>query len=287
MTRKATYVLWVLVMIAGRVGAIDVGDRIDTFYTKSKANLSAVSKLSASGWWPEDGVVVRRPSQGTVDGAFAVLTTQEDLPFAVGVKTAAGNTFLFDIDGDGVIDFSNSDLIVPFWIITRYTVGKATDNQLIKIFDRLMKSFQSDQGPVLENAVYKDALSTLQRLAQDPSRDDRDLAYAFTFFSKYRDKSPSIAIAALNWLSDRYIKRFGPVHRLLVLYSAETSLLLDKPDTARSLVVLLLQMDPTFIPALVLDYRTELHPTLKKHKLDALMKAYPTHWLVKAYAPYS
>ena len=257
MRRVVTMIVaFVLGLLHCNAFALDVGSNINEYYKQNSAKFDAVSKIESTNRWPENTVSVRKASNPTGDNVFAVLTTKDNEPFAAGVDTPKGKVFIYDMDGDGLIDFSNENLIIPFWIVTHFTSGKKEGNQFIKLMDELMQTFQSDQGPVLQNFPYQDSLSILKKMAQDPSQDDRDLAYAFTFYSLYRDESPSIAIACIFWIGNRCIKRFGEVHPLVLLYTAETAMLLDKVDQARSLTRMLLERTPSFIPALVLDYRT-------------------------------
>jgi hypothetical protein len=198
---------------------------------------------------------------------FGILQGKEDSAY-----------YIFDLNGDKLLDYKSEELLLPPWVIAINSPKKGTENNIDQILDKMYSSFNSNMGPT--NSLMTESIIEIMSFYKDSSIINRDIVAFLEFYINSADK-PELANYAITSLKNLYSERFGKIHPLLFLYSGETNLNLGNTENAEIEFENLLTIDPEFIPALFYSYRLEPDKSLAKKKLKDLKDKYPDHWMLK------
>jgi hypothetical protein len=186
---------------------------------------------------------------------------------------------LYDITGDGILDVSHDALILPFWVLSESTYTNISkNNNLLQHMTNGFNIFNSDIGPTVPDALT----NYLKNLSSNTgtSINNRDLFYGLLQYYTYTI-SPGLALMLISELGIRYERRFGNMHPLILLHTAESLINLGNREAALIFINDLLSTNPNFIPAKVYSWQLEIEPVIKQRKYNELKTNHPNHWIVK------
>jgi len=187
--------------------------------------------------------------------------------------------YLFDTDGDSIIDFKSGKFILPFWLIKINSNNCSSVNNIKEFLDTQYSIFQSDLGPK-DTEKLLTVIKKYGSFYEDNSIENRDILSALFLFS-YNSNEPVIAINLINEAKNIYEKRFNSSHPVFLLFEGETLIKLEDFDRARIVFSKLLEENPDFIPALFYDCILSKNDQLLNEKTNYLKKNYRNHWLIK------
>ncbi|MCL2832215.1 MAG: hypothetical protein FWD78_03505 [Treponema sp.] len=234
------------------------------------------------------GTAVLDSPDGRIDFyKYKAETADTDTKFLVQGSTVFGvmqsengtTNILYDITGDGILDIGFNLLFMPFWVLSGSDYTKISSaNNLLPYLDNGLEMFNSDDNPyqngIIQNYVMNYSNNT--GLAVE----NRDLFYGMLEYYSL-SKYPNLALMLITELGIRYNSRFGSVHPLFLLHTAESMINLGYGDYARPVIESILSANPDFVPALVYSWQLETDPAVKKIKYDDLKKNHPNHWIVR------
>ena len=239
------------------------------------------------------------PPQYRVQGAFAInspdgrvdflkyraVTTEIDTKFLVQGSTVFGvmqsennvTSFLYDINGDGIIDIIRDSFFLPFWVLTesQYT-NISTNNNLLELFDNSLRMFNDDAGPSATGVNILSDFSSNMGI----SVNNRDLFYGMLQYYLFA-RDPDLALMIISELGKSYERRFGGMHPLIYLHIAESLINMNLNEYAIEYINELLLIQPDFVPAKVYSWQLEEDPAVKQRKYNELKRDHPNHWIVR------
>jgi hypothetical protein len=214
-------------------------------------------------------------------------TSEIDTKFLIQGSTVFGvmqyknkiTTLLYDITGDGILDVSHDALILPFWVLSESTYTNISNsNNLSQHMTNGFNIFNSDIGPNAPDGLRNYLIDLSSYMGT--SNNNRDLFYGLMQYYIYT-QSPSLALMLISELGIRYEKRFGNMHPLILLHTAESLIQLGNREAALIFINDLLSTNPNFIPAKVYSWQLETDPVIKQRKYNELKTNHPNHWIVK------
>jgi len=188
--------------------------------------------------------------------------------------------YIYDYDGDGVLDFSEQKLIIPAWVLANEEEIDTTKDNVAEILDNYQNSFQSDVG--LANPLFGKAILKVATEVYDTTKSNRFLTYLIKLYSDFTSSNPKIAIMTMQSLEANYVGFFHREHPVIYLFILESAINDGNKELAKSYLERLYKLSPDFIPCLVYQYRLEEDSVKKeKFKNDLILK-YKNHWMVKS-----
>ena len=186
---------------------------------------------------------------------------------------------LYDITGNGILDVGFNSLFIPFWVLSESESTKISgDNNLLRYLNLGYDLFNSNENPYSSGRINEYVREFAQNI--DITDDNRDLFYGmleYYSFSQY----PGLALMLISELGLRYEKRFGTIHPLILLHTAESLINLGYGEYALKFINDIQLVDQNFIPAKVYGWQLETDKSLKDKKYRELITNYPNHWIVK------
>ena len=254
----------------------NIGDNIRDYLSKNPAQYLTY------------GAFIVDSPDGRVDFLkYKAETSDIDTKFLVqgstvfGVMQYKNNTtvLLYDITGDGILDVSHDSLILPFWVLSESAnTNISNNNNLMQHMTNGFNIFNSDMGPNAPDAIKNYLMNISSNTGT--SVNNRDLFYGLLQYYTYTT-SPSLALMLISELGIRYERRFGSLHPLILLHTAESLMNLGDNEAALIFVNDLLSTNPNFIPAKVYSWQLERDPLIKQRKYNELKTNHPNHWIVK------
>jgi hypothetical protein len=228
--------------------------------------------------WPEGRITFYSYSK-KIDGESPVIVFA-NYNYCIGVLQGKGTNsyYLFDLDGDNVLDTKTTFGVLPYWVILKDSTNRTRKDNVSRIMDELYQAYQDDDGPSDRLVGIGQMISSFY---PDVNIQNRDMAYLLDFYLKFNQVLPEQSMAALNMLMEACKDRFNKIPPVIILYNLESSINLGNKKQAAEALKQLLQVDPEYIPAMIYDYQLEKDFLKAKEKFQALKKNYANHWLVK------
>ena len=186
--------------------------------------------------------------------------------------------YIFDMDGDRVLDYRTDTFVLPSWVIEANSPNRSQENNLSSVMELMYESFNSNLGP--SNPKMTEALLSLKSFYQDTTMTNRDLVGMLEFYIVNANR-PDLAIYAISKFEMVYNDRFNKNHPLINLYKGETFMNLGQDDNALIEFKKVIKADENFIPALVYICQLEENVELSEENLKKIKVKYPDHWIVK------
>ena len=228
--------------------------------------------------WPEGKTKICTYNT-KVDGTSpVVLVINDSFPIGVLQGTSPNAYFLFDFDGDGILETKTNTAALPYWVVKITSINKTRNDNITKILDIIYQGFQNDNGPI---ASTISSMQAIDEYKSDVNFGNRDLVYLIYFYTAYSQKLREQSLAAISLLGDELKSRFNKEHPLILLYTIETYINLGQDDKAREVVKQLRKADPEFIPGMVYEYQLETDKEKAKALLEDLKMNHADHWIVE------
>jgi hypothetical protein len=234
------------------------------------------------------GIFLYNIPDGSVDFLkYKTETSEIDTKFLIqgstvfGVMQYENNTtkLLYDITGNGILDISHDSLLIPFWVLTKSTHTKiSSNNNILRILDNGLKMFNGNDNPYTNDAMkkYVAEFSSLINI----STDNRDLFYGMLEYYRLA-QYPALALMIITELGIRYNERFGDIHPIILLHTAESLINYGNNELPVGFINDILSTNPNFVPAKVYSWQLEKDPIVKQKKYNDLKTNYRNHWIVK------
>jgi hypothetical protein len=261
-------------------GLLKIGDSVRAYLNQHPIKYSA--KIQGTVNWREAGMLeYGMYIKGVDDTHPAILLWDKQIPIGVLQGKPPSSYFLFDTDGDGVLDYRSNELILPTYIVlSNSPIVDPSRNELKKLLDAHYEAFQSDAGPY-ENKEFRNALaSAFNPYAADNLKPNRDLFYLLSYYLGHA-KEPKLALAAISELQSRFTRRYKEGHPVILLFLLESSINANDEEAASRYCGELLKLHPDFVPAVYYQCRLEKDPQKAAELANRLGMAHPDHWLVK------
>jgi hypothetical protein len=265
-------------------GTLKIGDNITNYYEDHKQMMTVRSSEGFHDAFPDLEIVFLTSNDDAAGGTVLVSVVpqkKKSIVFATFQLADGEGRYLTDLNGDGVLDYKSSAIIVPFWVLFQADLARGDDPQFVKMLDIFYETIKSDAGPHTADNPLAPAFRILEQAGLDAGASNRDLFWAFLFYISFNQTYKEASLRCLGALSDEMQKRYGKVHPLLLLFSVETLMNLGRYEAARKTVADLLAQDPDFVPALIYSSQLEKDAKEKKNKLDYVRAKHPNHWMLK------
>ncbi|MGI5173244.1 hypothetical protein H0R92_06550 [Treponema sp. OMZ 840] len=189
--------------------------------------------------------------------------------------------YIFDLDGDNVLDVEMQQLFIPIWVFEKSEqfIKDPSKNNIKEYLDLLLAAFNDNENPYSSGK-----LESLKRKLSivDVRHPNQDLQYALFMYYACLGISSDLDKATLAIFDRIYCKRFSErTHPLIVLHMLETYINMGNRADAEKLLETGIREYPSFIPFQVYSWQLERDAILKKQKYDSLKNTYPNHWIVK------
>lgn len=228
--------------------------------------------------WPE-GKAAAYLYDTAMDGTTPVIIVVDD-KYVIGVLQGLSPNayYLFDSDGDGILDLRTDFGFLPFWVVLMTSTNRSQNDNISEIMDVLYQGYQSNEGPMRNTII---AAQAMEKFKNDPEAENRDLIYLLYFYLTHNQEIPAQSLEAIRLLDVSMRVRFNEIHPLIILYELETCLNMGQLDNARELLTALRNLDPAFIPGKVYEYQLETDEEKAKALLAELKKDHGDHWIVR------
>lgn len=257
---------------------LKIGDNVIKYIKKNPIKYKLLNQKISN--WPE-GVVTLLAYHTKVDGKSPIIVFAIDkYPIGVLQGSSPNAYYIFDIDGDGILDTKTDKGILPFWVVYDNSKNRSKKDNITSTFNLAYESFQSNEGPNI-NQKLKESINKLYEFKENINAENRDLAYLFLFYQIYNQYFPEQSLNCINLLMKEYTSRYDKIHPILLLYKAETLINLKKEQDAKQIIAELRKVDPNFIPAKAYEYRLETDKEKAKILLKDLKEKHKNHWIVK------
>lgn len=200
-------------------------------------------------------------------------------------KTKAPSFFLFDTNGDSILNSSSELFYLPLWTVKNSAKIDSTDKTILKVLDKLYeKTMQADD---LE--LDQETINQYQQFQTDTTLANRHIALLFDTYQSIITQTAakgvappaSVCIPLMKSLSEECIMLYENIPVIVCIYMGEALQSAGMTDQAREHFNLSLQFYPYSIPLLVYKHSLEQDPKKQKEQLKALKKKHSKHWMVK------
>jgi hypothetical protein len=260
---------------------LKIGDSVRDYLNQHPVKFTV--KMQGNTNWREAGMLEygMYSKKGVDDAHPAILLWDRLTPIGVLQGKPPSTHFLFDIDGDGVLDYRGNELILPTYIVlSNSPIVDPSKNDMKKLLDVHYEVFQSDAGPY-DNKDFREVLASgFNPYATDNMKPNRDLFYLLSFYLGHA-KEPKLALLAISELQSRYVRRYKALHPIVLLFLLESSINADDDAAASRYCGELLKLHPDFVPANYYQYKLEKDPQKATELAKQLEMAHQNHWLVK------
>ena len=186
--------------------------------------------------------------------------------------------FLYDINGDGILDCEHDFLFLPFWVLSESGYTKTVvDNNLLEYLDNGYKMFNGKENPYSSGSMRK----YLTDFASNTgiANYNRDLFYAILEYYSFA-QYPELALMILFEFETRYKERFGSSHPVIILHIIESMINNGYRENAADFIKEYESKYFDFIPLKVYSWQLEKNPLIKQQKYEKLKQEHPEHWIV-------
>lgn len=264
-------------------GQIRQGDNLRTEFNKiAKPYYFAAPNFTA---WTE-GVnmllIGDKPNPNDCDFVFIAL---HDTTLIGILTTKAPNVFMFDTEGNSILDKTSEFFLLPTWIVKNKTKIISTDKSILKLLDKMYeKTLQANDLELDEKTVKE-----YQQYQTDTTLANRHIALLLDNYqtiitetaAKGQQAPANICIPLMKSLSEECLSLYNIIPVIVCIYMGEALQSAGMTDKAREHFKMSLQFYPSSIPLQVYNYKLEQDPTKKKEELAELKKKYAKHWMVK------
>lgn len=260
-------------------GLLQIGDTISTYMLRNPVKFQVpVDPISQ---WREGEHVLLLTYQRGEDSLKPAFLSTCGIVFGVLQGTPPNAYYLFDTNGDGILDYRTTRALLPIWVVAACSKGIDTSAaQLNFVLNTIYDAFQSDSGLTV-NARTKPAFTDLFAGRSDTLYPNRDLFYMLYCYITQLDEMPSQAMLAITSFDKIYLHRFGHSHPLIKLDELEGALALKDTSSARAYLSTLTKMAPNFIPGKYYSCILERDKITRIIEARELESRFPNHWLIK------
>ena len=275
----AFLVCYATALAQAQSGLLQIGDTISTYMLRNLVKFKVPAGRISQ--WSEGQHVILYTYQRGADSLKPAFLSADGMTFGVLEGVSPNAYYLFDTDGDGILDYRTTQAILPIWIVGACSkVIDTSATQVNFVLDTFYNSFQSDSGLSL-NPRTKPAYADLFAGRSDTLYPNRDLFYMLYCYISQLKETPSLAMLSITTFEKVYAHRFGHIHPLIKLDELEGALELKDTSSAREYLSALTQMDPQFIPAKYYACVLERDKVTEVIEARELKSRFPNHWLIK------
>ncbi len=262
---------------------ISLGDNLYAELNKI-AEPNYFETIISTGWIEDEGsfYIGDKPIFGNCNVVFMAL--KDSTLFGVYVKTPEAD-FMFDSQGDSILDVSPGYFMYPMWVIKENTKISPDDMKIIEVLNYIYeKTLQLDDFDERVNPY-----ENFVKYRTDTTLANRHIAYLFenslivsTEISQ--NDSPELRKISLDLnrsMASECLSLFGAIPVIVYIYLGEDLIGYDMIDEAIENFEVALQLYPDCIPCKVYSCVLEKDPVKKSEKSKELRKKHPNHWLVK------
>jgi len=203
----------------------------------------------------------------------------------IGVLTMSKpNAFMFDTEGDCILNDSSEFFILPVWCVKNKTKIVQTDQAVVNMLDKMYdQTMQADNGQLEESVANK-----YRQFQTDTTLANRQIVLLFDNYQNIITETSgkglkppaNICISLMNALADECLRVYNSIPVIVCIYMGEALQSAGMTEKARQHFKMSLQFYPKSIPLLVYNYQLEQDPKIKKEELADLKRKYPKHWMV-------
>lgn len=200
-------------------------------------------------------------------------------------KTKAPNVFMFDTEGNSILNSTSEFFLLPSWTVKKNTKIVSSDKGVLSLLDKMYeKTLQANELELDEKTMKE-----YQQYQTNTSLANRHIALLFDTYQTIitetaakGEKAPAdICVPLMKSLSGECLSLYNCIPAIVCIYMGEALQSAGMIDKAREHFKMSLQFYPKSIPLLVYNYRLEQDPAKKKKQLAELKIKYSKHWMVK------
>lgn len=277
------YLMFITSILSSYAQTVKLGDNIKTEFSKISSPYYFEAPNFTS-WIEGEKMFMICEKQNPNDCDFIFLALNDTTLIGV-YKTKEPHEFMFDTDGNSILDNSSEFFLLPLWVVKKNTQIDSYDKTVLSLLDKLYeKTLQAneielDETIILEFMQYR----SNTRLA------NRHIALLFdnyqsiiTEASANGVKAPAdICILLMKSLSIECVSLFDSIPAIVLIYMGEALENAGMTKKARDHVKMSLHFYPNSIPLKVYNYLLEEDPAKKKYFLNELKQKYAKHWMVR------
>lgn len=236
-----------------------------------------------------EGIKIINIEEGKVDFyKYKIETTDNDIKYLVildkyiiGVlqNNNGNNEFIFDMNGDGILDTIFNKMVIPYWVVKENNISNISRHNNIQIWlDNAFTNFNSTENPY-SSGNHIQLLKNILFEIENGNIENKDILYSIYFYYYMGNKYPWIALQTLLFIKDAYLNRFDKLHPIIYLFEIETYINLNRIEEAKAVLNTLLEIAPEFVPGYVYRWQLENNPKKKREYYIFLKEKYPNHWI--------
>jgi hypothetical protein len=224
--------------------------------------------LSQSNDFSRSPVLLSARQNGVVIAVYGVLD-----------GSSSNASFLYDTDGDGVLDMRSSARWYPSWIFFNARMVRADPSSFVRDCQDIYGQLNSVEGPT--QATMSQEQSRILDVLNDRIASNRDLYYSLLFYSVYSAEEPQLCLGAMLSVGGYLSAIYKLELPLICLYAGESLIDLGKLDHARNMFERLKQIDTS---SLIAEYYLARIGLLNDNNwipMSRFRSAHPQFWALK------
>ena len=227
-------------------------------------------------------LIGNKPNQNSCDYLFLAL---QDTTLIGVFNTKQPNYFLFDTEGNSILNTKSDYFFLPLWTVKRTAKISASDTTILVVLDKLYDAtLQADDGQLDETTIRK-----YRQFQTDKTLPNRHIALLFDDYqtmitetaAKGQKPPADVCVPLMKSLAGECISLYNQIPAVVCVYMGEALESAGMLDQARAHFKMALQFYPNSIPLQVYNYRLEQDTEKRKQMLAELKRKYPKHWMVK------
>jgi hypothetical protein len=273
-------ILLITVTLASHAQTLKQGDNLQTEFNKiSKPYYFKAPSLTH---WAEGRnmlLIGDKPDPNDCDFVFLAL---QDTSLIGIFKTKAPHVFMFDTEGNSILNSTSDFFLLPLWTVKNKTQIVPSDKQILSLLDKMYeKTLQANESELDEGTIAE-----YQQYQSNTTLANRHIALLFdnyqTIITRTGGKAPAnICIPLMKSLSGECLLLYNNIPAIVCVYMGEALQSAGMIENAREHFRISLQFYPNSIPLLVYNYRLESDNVKQKQQLADLKRKYGQHWMVK------
>lgn len=281
--KRLLFLLLTTATVYSNAQTLKQGDNLRTEFNKI-SNPYYFKAPSFTGWTEGANMLLIGDKPNPKECDFVFLALQDTTLIGV-FKTKAPNVFMFDTEGNSLLDKPSEYFLLPLWTVKKNSQVVSTDKTILSLLDKMYQKTLQANDFELDEATMKE----YQQYQSNTALANRHIALLFdnyqtiiTQTAAKGEQAPSdICIPLMKSLSGECLSLYNSIPVIVCIYMGEALQSAGMIDKAREHFKMSLQFYPNSIPLLVYNYRLEQDKTKQKQQLADLKKKYGKHWMVK------
>jgi len=249
--------------------------KLDTLYYHNAPNFTS--------WIEGDNMFIIGENPNLPDCDYIFLALSDST--LIGAFKPSANIFMFDTNGDSIIDNTSTFFVLPTWVVKNKTKIISSDKTAIQLLDTLYEKMLQKNATQLD----KGTMQMYNQYQRDTALANRHILLLFDNYQmiisetsyKGEPEPAEICIPLMKSLSGECLSLYNNIPAIVCIYMGEALQNAALVDEAKRHFEMSLNFYPNSIPLKVYNYHYEQDLIKKEKKLIDLKNNHPEHWMVK------